>query len=58
MSSSLIVVVVFAVMVVSLRGAVGCRSPASAESKSRTQRRNYDRAATSAYKGAMIAEDW
>ena len=34
------------------------RSPASAESKSRTQRRNHDRAATKAYKGGMIAEDW
>ncbi|KAA6426975.1 MAG: hypothetical protein FRX49_03299 [Trebouxia sp. A1-2] len=34
------------------------RSPASAESKSRTQQRNHDRAATKAYKGAMISEEW
>lgn len=34
------------------------RSPASAESKNRTQQRNHDRAATKAYKGAMISEEW
>lgn len=34
------------------------RSPASAESKSRTQQRNHDRATAKAYKGAMMSEDW
>ncbi|KAK9823814.1 hypothetical protein WJX72_005686 [[Myrmecia] bisecta] len=33
------------------------RSPASVQSKSRTLRRNYDRAASAAYKGAMIGGD-
>ena len=32
------------------------RSPASAASKSRTQSRNSARAATAAYKGAMMAD--